>query len=281
MGILSAVKQYSALDYLATGGAFLGISLPNFFLGMALIYIFALKLNLLPTGGLFTLGGDRSAGDMLLHLILPTVVLGAHIAGNLSVMFAPAFWKSWDRIYYDESVRDYYPYDPEKAKELLAQIGWDGSRTLELLVPTGQGLEDAANIIVENLRSIGITVNQVSVDMPTSIQLQISGEYELALGNLAFQYEPDQSNFLKTGASNNFPFYSNARLDELFDKGAQAVDPEERKVYYNEYQHIYMTDLPHIPLYFDYRMMAVSKRVTKGKLADIGMLIDGHEWDVE
>lgn len=82
MGILSAVKQYSALDYLATGGAFLGISLPNFFLGMALIYIFALKLNLLPTGGLFTLGGDRSAGDMLLHLILPTVVLGAHIAGK-------------------------------------------------------------------------------------------------------------------------------------------------------------------------------------------------------
>lgn len=183
--------------------------------------------------------------------------------------------------YYDESVRDYYPYDPEKAKELLAQIGWDGSRTLELLVPTGQGLEDAANIIVENLRSIGITVNQVSVDMPTSIQLQVSGEYELALGNLAFQYEPDQSNFLKTGASNNFPFYSNAHLDELFDKGAKAVDPEERKVYYNEYQHIYMTDLPHIPLYFDYRMMAVSKRVTKGKPADIGMLIDVHEWDVE
>ncbi|WP_462409754.1 ABC transporter permease [Neobacillus sp. Marseille-QA0830] len=82
LGIISATKQYSKLDYFFTGGAFLGISIPNFFLGLGLIYIFSLKLNLVPTGGMITLGGDNGIGDRLLHLILPAVVLGIGIAGK-------------------------------------------------------------------------------------------------------------------------------------------------------------------------------------------------------
>jgi peptide/nickel transport system substrate-binding protein len=183
--------------------------------------------------------------------------------------------------YYNQEVKDLYPYSPDKAKELLNQIGWDGSRAIELIVPTGQGVEDAANIIVENLRNVGININTKVVDMPTAIQAQISGNYDMALGNLAFQYDPDQSNFYKTGSSNNFPRYSNPRLDELFEKGIVETDPAERKKYYDEFQMIYMTDLPHIPLYYDYRMMAVSKRVTVGEPRDIGMLIDVHEWELQ
>lgn len=82
LGILSAVKQHSKLDYLATGGAFVGISVPNFFMALTLIYIFSLQLKVLPSGGMITLGGNGGIGDRLLHLVLPVMVLGITFAGK-------------------------------------------------------------------------------------------------------------------------------------------------------------------------------------------------------
>lgn len=83
IGVLSATKQYSWMDYLTTSASFLGISIPHFFLGLGFIYIFAVQLNILPTGGMNTLGGDESFIDTLKHLILPALVLGAGIAGRM------------------------------------------------------------------------------------------------------------------------------------------------------------------------------------------------------
>ena len=57
------------------------ISTPSFFLGLAAIYIFSLKLDLLPTSGMFTAGAPRSLGDDLHHLILPATILGLNLAG--------------------------------------------------------------------------------------------------------------------------------------------------------------------------------------------------------
>jgi len=83
LGILSATKQYSFLDYFTMGVSFLGISMPTFFLGLGLIYIFALQLGWLPTGGMMTLGGDGGIADRLRHLILPAFVLSILIAGRM------------------------------------------------------------------------------------------------------------------------------------------------------------------------------------------------------
>lgn len=83
VGIISAVKQYSWIDYATTGSSFLGISVPNFFLGLGLIYIFSVKLGMFPTGGMNTLGVEGSLLDTLMHLILPSIVLATAIAGNM------------------------------------------------------------------------------------------------------------------------------------------------------------------------------------------------------
>ncbi|TMI79187.1 MAG: ABC transporter permease, partial [Bacillati bacterium ANGP1] len=48
IGVLSAIKQYSLFDQIATTGAFIGFSLPTFFTGVLLIIIFSVKLRLLP-----------------------------------------------------------------------------------------------------------------------------------------------------------------------------------------------------------------------------------------
>ena len=50
LGIISARKQGTWIDNLLTGGSFIGVSIPNFFLGLGLIYIFAVRLGWLPTG---------------------------------------------------------------------------------------------------------------------------------------------------------------------------------------------------------------------------------------
>lgn len=81
MGIIMGLKQYSILDYVLTIAAFFNLSIPNFFLALGSIYIFALRLDLLPTSGMQTIGAPFQLSDRLAHLILPTMVLGSFYAG--------------------------------------------------------------------------------------------------------------------------------------------------------------------------------------------------------
>ena len=69
-GIISAIKQHSPLDYLTMTGALLGVSMPNFWLGLLLILFFAVKLGWFPVYGY---GG-------LSHMILPAITLGTGMA---------------------------------------------------------------------------------------------------------------------------------------------------------------------------------------------------------
>ncbi len=68
-GILSAVRRGSALDYLVMAGALLGLSMPNFWVGILGILIFAVKLHLLPTAGRGTWA----------QLVLPGLALGSYL----------------------------------------------------------------------------------------------------------------------------------------------------------------------------------------------------------
>lgn len=67
-GVVSAVKQYSWMDYLATLGSASGISVPGFWLGLMLIMLFSVDLGWLPTAG-------RSSWD---SVILPAITLSAY-----------------------------------------------------------------------------------------------------------------------------------------------------------------------------------------------------------
>ena len=73
LGVFSAVRQYSNLDYLGTGLSFLGLAMPVFWFGLLLQLIFSVSLGWLPVAGTETVG-DTSLGDHLLHLILPGLV---------------------------------------------------------------------------------------------------------------------------------------------------------------------------------------------------------------
>lgn len=84
LGIISARKQGTWVDTLLTGGSFIGVSIPNFFLGLGLIYIFAVQLKWFPTGGMLELGGNASILSVLHHLVLPVAVLSTFYIANMT-----------------------------------------------------------------------------------------------------------------------------------------------------------------------------------------------------
>ena len=68
LGTISALRQYSAMDYGLTLFGFTGISIPDFFLGMILIFVFALKLKWFPTSGMVT-AGRNSRGPITCGIV--------------------------------------------------------------------------------------------------------------------------------------------------------------------------------------------------------------------
>ena len=84
VGILGAVRRYSLFDYLATTGAIFALSFPTFWFGLMAIYVFALNLRWLPSGGMYELGAEGDILDLLRHLILPTMVLALVIVATWS-----------------------------------------------------------------------------------------------------------------------------------------------------------------------------------------------------
>ena len=82
-GIISALRQYSRLDYALTSVTMLASSTPSFVLGLSGIYLFAVWLDVLPSGGIQTLGKPQTVEDFVWHMILPAMVLGIGSAAPL------------------------------------------------------------------------------------------------------------------------------------------------------------------------------------------------------
>lgn len=75
VGVIAATRQYSLFDYGATFTAFIGISIPGFWLGLLLMLLFAVKLRWLPAVGRGPAGGPADMLTMTKHLIMPAFVL--------------------------------------------------------------------------------------------------------------------------------------------------------------------------------------------------------------
>ena len=87
VGVASALHQYSAFDYAMTGLAFIGLSVPVFWLGLMLMSLFAVQfrawgLPYLPTGGMYDLRVGPSPLELARHLILPALTLASALVAR-------------------------------------------------------------------------------------------------------------------------------------------------------------------------------------------------------
>ena len=89
-GILAATHRGGVADYLIRGMTFLGVSLPNFWVGLMLLYIFAVKLEILPV---------VSAGQGFQKMILPAVTLAFAMAAKYTRQVRTAFLEELNQDY--------------------------------------------------------------------------------------------------------------------------------------------------------------------------------------
>lgn len=83
LGVAAAFKPYSFWDNFSSTLAFIGNAMPSFFLGLCVLYIFSVKLGILPGYGMYSAGSGHSFADLLYHLIMPAFVVAFTLVGDL------------------------------------------------------------------------------------------------------------------------------------------------------------------------------------------------------
>ena len=143
----------------------------------------------------------------------------------------PAFQK-----YFVEDLTDYYSYDPERAKELLAEAGYPDGFTMTITVPSNyQPHIDTATVLAEQLKAVGITAEIQPVEWGTWLsEVYTNRQFQSTVVGV------DASNmtarallerFVST-ADDNFINYQNADYDALFQQAqATADDAEQTELY--------------------------------------------------
>lgn len=146
---------------------------------------------------------------------------------------------------------DTYSYDIEKAKSLLAQAG-ASPRTLDMLV-TSEYPETvtAAQVIADNLKPLGITVNIRTVDFATWLDEQNKGNFDMLMMGWLGNIDPDDFYYAQhhTDGSSNAQKFSNPDVDRLLDTGRIEIDRDKRKADYAEAATIIADQVSYIYLY--------------------------------
>jgi len=167
-----------------------------------------------------------------------------------------------NNIYYNDEIEE--PYNPEEAKKLLAESGWDYNRTLIMSVPSGNTIrEQAAVIIQQNLAEIGMKAKIVTADFATHLNRVRKGDYDF--GFIGSSGSPDPSecviNF-NPDHINNFSQLSDWTIFETGDKGGHVFGFEDRKICYDEYQKLLRQEVPFAFLYSSNLLEAHNKNIT-------------------
>lgn len=152
-------------------------------------------------------------------------------------------------IYDIPEATEMYEYDPEKAKQILADAGYpNGFETTLMNNSTYAFSQDTTLQIQADLEAIGITVNLDTPDSPTQQERLRSGEYDLSIGTI---YAPvsDPSHVLNHVASGGLYHsfkYDNPELTKLLQDGRAAATEEEGLELYKQAFDIMKTDVPFV-----------------------------------
>ncbi|MBW7475345.1 ABC transporter substrate-binding protein [Paenibacillus oenotherae] len=183
--------------------------------------------------------------------------------------------------YFNKDIKP-YDYDPEKAKQLLQEAGWDPGRKLVFLIPVGNKVrEQAADILVQNLESVGIEIHVQKFDFPTLIDKVEKGEHDITIFTRDYYIEPSlYFTTYKSDEPDSVIRYNNPVVDELIQRGEQEIDEAKRHEIYNQLQEVLHDEVPTLAVYSEKRLQVVANNVLVGKPLNLGTFNNVNQWDL-
>jgi len=198
---------------------------------------------------------------------------------------------------YNPNVRT-YPYDMDKARELLAAAGWRTRNAEGILVKDGQPFtfvlrtnqgnderRKVAEIVQASLKDLGVRVDIQVIEWASFLKEYIKKKrFEAIILGWGIGLDPDQYEVWhssKTGPDDlNRIGYANPEADEMLEKGRASCVEAERKKYYDRFQQILAEDQPIVFLYFRDALPVISSRVHGIVPAPSGIRYNFNLWYV-
>jgi len=172
-----------------------------------------------------------------------------------------------------------YPYDPARARQLLAEAGWndsDGNGILNkdgepfqftMLCMQNEAVQQIVTIVQQHLKDVGIDMKIKVVEWSVYLNTFIAkrdfdmcvtrGGLAVLDPDLTFEFHSSQIH----DTEYNWATYINPELDKLIEDALKTFDPEKRKQYFWKVQEILSEDLPVIYLFLRDSFIATSKRI--------------------
>lgn len=159
-----------------------------------------------------------------------------------------------------------YPYDPERATELLAESGVDLATPIELEVPVATYLQadEVTQIIASQLEEIGLTVSISEIDFGAFMNKQINARdlAQLAVQGLAWPTIDADGMLTMFSPGNVYDYWDNAEFGALLDEARTTTDPQARNAIYAEATKLMCDEAASVFLYQQPATYGVSSRVT-------------------
>jgi peptide/nickel transport system substrate-binding protein len=189
-----------------------------------------------------------------------------------------------------------YPYDPDKAKQLLKDANWDSGTKIDSQFIPGDPLQDTLlNIFQQQFKDVGININLVSVDVPEYTNRIVSGakdgktgDFQLMIGSGGVMGQDPNvtTKYINSAAAtptgSNYNHYANSQVDDLLVQGRATNDLAKRKEIYTQIAKIVNEDVVWIFLWRLNSIYGVNKRVQNFKApGHPGRVISSaHKWSV-
>lgn len=147
-------------------------------------------------------------------------------------------------VYYNDELTDVYPHDVERAKELMAEAGYEDGFDITITVPSNyQKHINTAQILIEQLKEINVNATMQLVEWAAWLEdVYTNAQYETTIIGLTGKLDPNDvlGRYSSTYAKNFFK-YSNPEYDELITEALTASE-EDRVTIYKECQRILTED---------------------------------------
>jgi peptide/nickel transport system substrate-binding protein len=140
-------------------------------------------------------------------------------------------------------------YNPQKAKQLLAEAGYPNGFEVELIVGSPGDNVKNAQIVKDQLAKVGITVNVKPMEMAQYYNKTYAYDYSMSVHTMLSGEEPEESLRPYFGATSTYYRWGNKEIHGLIDEQAKILDPAKRVELIHKIQRLVLEDAPNVFLY--------------------------------